>query len=200
MSTYPLEIMNDHKRGLYPGTPISGTWKINSEVTGVGVRLLCNKSGTFNAFSQTVNTFAGLPNVLPSGDVSGCGVGFFTEISAGFAAGEIEVLARSNDTGASSSNVTTEAGSIIVSNVSNISDYEVGDFVQISNGFPSPTYPYLVTSLSEAGRYLVLSGAANTTVTNATITQCRGIKLSANATSNTSGSTLQTTDPTFTVE
>lgn len=200
MISNPINILGEHKDAYASGAPSTGTWKIGDTInvnTGTPREYRCTGSGTFTAFSiASCSTFNALPNVLCPSDISGARVGFFVNASAGFATlTGMQILSLSNNSGATASDGSSTNGSRVLS-TANASSFSAGDYVTLSAGWASTTYPYRVVSATSST--LLLETASNSTQTGITITQVRSITVSSNANSSISGTvTISTSAPTF---
>jgi hypothetical protein len=184
--------------------PSTGTWKKgdvqhnNAISTTNGLHgWKCTQSGTFSAYSQTAGSVNGSP-LLVGITTTGLSPGDFVSMSAGFPALTIaQVLGlRTNSTATEGAGVSTN-GSAVITGLADTSDFNVGDFVTASAGFPSTVIPYKITA--KTASTVTLSLNATSSQTGITIQAVAGVELdsNANATVAAPGITVTTPDPLF---
>jgi hypothetical protein len=124
-------------------------------------------------------------------------LGHLVTLSAGFSAGDKRVIAKSNRSGVTSSSCTCSNASYSINAVSNITSYALGDYVQISAGWPSATAAYRITIIDTANLRLTVDAISTSAQTGITLTQVKGITVNSNATGTNAKIYVTTTDPTF---
>jgi hypothetical protein len=199
-----IDVKKDYgknKLGFGSSTPTKGTWVVGDLIidnsSGTIKQWVCKSGGTFSSYSVTGKTFLGSANIREVDSTLGVMVGQYVTLSAGFSAGQKTVIAKSNRSGVTFTGATSDGSSATVNGVLNDTLFAIGDYVQLSAGFPSTTNAYRVLNIDTATNILTIDGSSNTNTTGIVVTQVKGITVDANATSTESACNVTTTDPTF---
>lgn len=187
--------------GFSSAAPSTGTWEIGDIISdnssGVIKLWYCRSNGTFSSFSSSGKTVSGSPHIYEVASLSGILIGQYATLSAGFSAGQKRVIAKSSHSGVTTAGATSSVGIAIVYSVSNVTSYDLGDYVQLSAGWPSTSCAYRITVIDTINQTLTVDVAAASTQAGITVTSVAALTVDANATSTEATCNITTTDPIF---